>query len=181
MHNWPTIFGLSAFAIIFLWLLIVLAFRNFSLHSKCPQKLNSCVRVCVCVFVWLSPTCSELIWFDWFARIFSMPALSAPIRPIGHLALWLFCFIHICESKSEKVNCECVRVCLCVCVCVCLSLIRVPILYMRKVFKACNIFSAVALHNCLLNVHWIGNCFAGLRFLCVSCVFICPTRPQLNN
>lgn len=128
-------------------------------------KLSVCVLmyvwlyVCACVFVCLSPTCSELIWFDWFASFFYV---SSP-QTIGHLALWLFCFI---RKQIREVQ---LRMCVCVHVCSCLSLIRVPFfLYMRKVFKAfaseyffvsftivCWMFIelAIALRDCFFSKH----------------------------
>lgn len=135
-------------------------FANLELFAAL-QMLSNCpyVCVCACVFVCLSPTCSELIWFDWFASFFYV----SPPQTIGHLALWLFCFIRKQIREGQ------LRVCLCVWVCVQLSVSDScsVFLYMRKVFKA---FASEYFFVPFTIVCWM---FIELAIALRDCVFYC--------
>lgn len=125
------------------------------------------VRVCVRVllFVWLSPTCSELIWFDWFARIFSM--FSRSLSPNTNYKLVIRPFDSFVTYTLAKTNRswsdKSVRACLCICP----SVIRVTILYICEKFLKLAIFFLLSFAIvCWMFIELaIGNCFVGLRFL----------------
>lgn len=134
-------------------------FYQFGTFRCTTNALKLSVCVCACVFVCLSPTCSELIWFDWFASFFYV----SPPQTIGHLALWLFCFIRKQIREGQ------LRVCLCVWVCVQLSVSDScsVFLYMRKVFKA---FASEYFFVPFTIVCWM---FIELAIALRDCVFYC--------